>query len=211
MRYCFLLLWIWVIAGCSRPVFKERWIKEKAPEHFSVSFETSKGNFEAAFTREWSPLAVDRVYAQFKHGFYDDILFYRVRPNYVAQFGVDDSVKIKTWGTHKIPDEPVRKANERGAISFARSGKDTRGHDLYINLQNNSPRLDTIISNGVKGFPVIGVVTKGMEVVDSLYTGYGDGVFAKYNTLLHHKKSFLESYPKLDVLKKASVLKRKEE
>lgn len=210
MRYCFLLLWILIIAGCSRPVFKERWIKEKAPEYFSVSFETSKGNFEAAFTREWSPLAVDRVYAQFKHGFYDDILFYRVRPNYVAQFGVDDSVKIKTWGTHKIPDEPVRRANERGAISFARSGKDTRGHDLYINLQNNSPRLDTINSNGVKGFPVIGMVIKGMEVVDSLYAGYGDGVFGKYNTLLHNKKSFLESYPKLDVLKKASVLKRKE-
>jgi homoserine O-acetyltransferase len=194
--------------SCTRPVFKERWIKQKAPEHFSVAFETSKGNFEAEFTREWSPLAVDRVYAQFKHGFYNDILFYRVRPNYVAQFGVDDSVKAKLWSKYKVPDEPVLKTNERGVISFARSGKETRSHDLFINLQNNSPRLDTLMAAGVKGYPPMGIVTKGMEVVDSLYSGYGDTVFKKYDTLVHNKKAFLESFPKLDALKKAKLIKK---
>lgn len=206
MKYICYSLLAMALAGCHRVYFKEKWIKEKAPEHFSVVFETSKGHIEAAFTREWSPLAVDRVYAQFRHRFYNDILFYRVKPNYVAQFGVDDSVKIKTWDKYKLNDEPVRKANERGTISFARSGKDSRNHDLYINLHNNSPRLDTIGFNGVKGFPVIGMVTKGMEVADSLYSGYGDAVFEKYDILLHNKKAFLQSFPKLDTLKRAAIL-----
>jgi len=209
MRFCYVLLFLIAIIGCARPAFKEKWIKEKAPEHFSVLFKTSKGNFEAAFTREWSPLAVDRVYAQFKHGFYDSSLFYRVRPNYVAQFGVDDSVKLKAWSAFKLVDEPVKEANKRGVISYARSGKDTRNTTVFINLQNNSPRLDTLMAGGVKGYPPIGMVTKGMEVVDSLYNGYGDAVFAKYNTLLHDKKAFLETYPKLDGLWKAKILRKK--
>lgn len=208
MKYICYSLLAMALAGCHRVFFNEKWIKEKAPEHFSVVFETSKGNIEAGFTREWSPLAVDRVYSQFRHRVYDGILFYRVKPNYVAQFGVDDSVKIKAWDKYTLTDEPVRKANERGTISFARSGKNTRNHDLYINLQNNSPRLDTIGFNGVKGFPVIGMVTKGMEVADSLYSGYGDAVFGKYDTLLHNKKTFLKSFPKLDTLKRVVVKKR---
>jgi cyclophilin family peptidyl-prolyl cis-trans isomerase len=206
MKYLFILLSTILLISCHRAVFKENWIKEKAPEHFSVSFETSKGFFEAEFTREWSPLAVDRVFAQFKHGFYDNILFYRVKPNYVAQFGVDDSVKRKAWDPYKISDEPVKAVNDRGTISFARAGKDSRDHDLFINLQNNSPRLDTISFYSVKGFPVIGRVTKGMDVVDSLYAGYGDAVFTKYDTLLHDRNAFLKNYPKLDKLKKVRLI-----
>ncbi len=208
MKNLFLFLSAILLLSCNRAVFKERWINQKAPEHFSVLFETSRGNFEAEFTREWSPLAVDRVYAQFKHGFYDDILFYRVRSKYVAQFGADDSVKTKLWSKYKVPDEPVLKPNQRGVISFARSGKETRSHDLFINLQNNSPRLDTLMASGVKGYPPMGIVTRGMEVVDSLYSGYGDTVFKKFDTLVNNKKAFLEIFPKLDVLKKAKLIKK---
>ena len=147
-------------------------------------------------------MAIDRLFAQIKYGYYNQALFYRVRPGFVAQFGSDDSVKIKKWGTIKIPDEPVIKPNERGTVSFARNGIETRGNDLFINLKNNSPRLDTIHFWGVQGFPVIGVVTKGMNVVDSLYGGYSDKVFEKYDTLIHNKKAFLENFPKLDSVKR---------
>ncbi len=209
MRYVFYFLIVIGIAGCHRAVFKERWIKQKAPEHFSAGFETSKGYFEAEFTREWSPLAVDRLYAQVKHHYYDHTIFYRVRPNFVAQFGGDDSIKIKKWTKHKVPDEPVKRSNERTTISFARDVKDSRGNDLFINLRNNSPRLDTIAPAGVRGYPVLGAVTKNMQVVDSLYSGYGDKVFARYDTLLKNKQAFLDSFPKLDSIKKIFLIKRK--
>lgn len=207
MRKVSYLLLILAIISCHHPVFRSKWIKETAPEHFTVFFETSKGNFETEFIREWSPLAVDRLYAQIKHGYYNHTLFYRVSPNYVAQFGGDDSVKIKKWAKYIIPDEPVIRSNERGTIGFARGGKETRGNDIFINLRNNSPRLDTISPGGIKGYPVIGIVTKDMQVVDSLYSGYGDSVFAKYDTLLQNKMYFIESFPKLDSVKRIFFIK----
>ena len=202
------LLLVCLLMACQRPIFKESWLKETAPEKFSARFETSRGNFEAEFVREWSPLAADRLYSQIKHHAYDHTLFYRVRPNYVAQFGMDDSVKTKHWNKKKIPDEPVLKPNERGTISFARSGKDSRGSQVYINLQNNSPRLDTLMANGVKGYPVIGKLSSGMEVVDSLYNGYGDNVFKEYQTMLQNKWAFLQKFPRLDSIKKVYLLRK---
>lgn len=206
MKYAVLLI-LFFIVSCARPAFKDKWVKEKAPAHFIARFETSKGNFDAAFTREWSPLAVDRLYSQIRHRFYDHTLFYRVRPNFVAQFGADDSVKLKGWNRYKLADEPVIKPNIRAAISFARGGKETRGSDIFINIKSNSPRLDTINVSGVKGYPVMGMVTSNMTVVDSLYNGYGDTVFGKYDTLLSNKPVFLEFFPKVDSIKRIFLIR----
>ncbi len=207
MKRTFFLCCLLFSISCQRAVFKEKWVKEKAPEYFKVAIETSKGNMEVEFIRKWSPLAVDRVYAQIKHGFYNHTLFFRVRPNYVAQFGLDDSTAAKNWGAFALPDEPVLEPNIRGTISYARSGKNTRGNNLYINLNNNSPRLDTLKSNGVVGYPVLGKITQGMGLIDSLYSGYGDGVFEKYSLLFKNKKAFLELYPKLDSIQKIKIIK----
>ena len=205
MMKTFFLIGVMLITACHRPAFKEKWLQEKSPEQFATLFETSKGNFEVSFTREWSPLAVDRVYAQIKHGYYNRTLFYRVNPKY-AQFGADDSLRIQFWSKNKIPDEPALQPNERGTICFARGGKDSRDHNLFFNIVSNSPRLDTIFYNGVRGFPVIGKVTNGMPVIDSLYNGYDDSVFSKYNILLRDKKAFLEIYPRLDSIIRVSII-----
>lgn len=209
MRKYVPLLLVILFTDCVKPIYKEKWIKEKAPENFSAVFTTSRGSFSADFERSASPLAVDRLYAQFKHGYYDHCLFYRVHPKYVVQFGGDDTIKQHYWNRIPVPDEPVVKPNVRGAISFARSGKDSRDNDLFINLANNSPFLDTVVSNGVKGFPAFGKVTSGMDVVDSLYSGYGDVVFTMYDTLLHNKPVFLSRYPRLDSLIKVRIRKNK--
>lgn len=202
MKKVIYLFLVAALISCHRPVFKSKWIKEIAPEHFTAVFETSKGFFEIEANRQWSPLAVDRLFAQIKHGYYNHTLFYRVRLGFVAQFGGDDSLKINSWRKYKVPDEPVLKPNERGTVSFATDGKESRGNDLFINLKNNSPRLDTIVSAGIKGYPVVAIVTRHMNVVDSLYSGYGDKVFDRYDTLLNNKKEFLKYFPKLDSIKR---------
>lgn len=208
MRYLLFFSLCLLTIACQRPMFREKWLREKAPEHFSVLFETSHGNVEADFTRQWSPLAVDRLYVQIKHRYYDHTLFYRIRPNYVAQLGGDDSLKQAKWNLVKIPDEPVLQPNERGTISFARSGKESRGNDLFINLRNNAPRLDTLTVLGVRGYPVLGKVTSGMDVVDSLYAGYGDSVFTHYELLLRNKQAFLQQYPLLDAVKRVRLIRK---
>jgi peptidyl-prolyl cis-trans isomerase A (cyclophilin A) len=205
MKYFLILI---ILFSCNRPVFKERWLKEKAPAHFTARFETSQGNIDAEFTREWSPLAVDRFYTQIKHHVYDHTLFYRVVPKFVAQYGTDDSAKEQAWKKHRLIDEPVVQGNQRGTIAFARSGKDSRGVHMYINLRDNS-RLDTIRTGGVTGFPAFGKVINGMEVADTLYKGYADKVFAKYDSMFISKKIFLERFPKLDSIKRIYITGKK--
>ncbi len=196
------------ITGCSHKPFKSVWTKEKAPSEFTMRFETSKGDIEIKVTRAWSPLAADRFYQLVRHRYFNNTLFYRVVPDFVVQFGNTDTTITNRWNKYKIADEPVIKGNVKGALSFARSGKETRGTDLFINLKDN-PRLDTVRSSGVTGFPVFGMVTKGMETVEALYEGYGNKPLRVYDSLSANRTKYLEMFPKLDSIKRAYILKTK--
>lgn len=195
------------ILACAKPVFKSKWLKEQAPANFTVRFETTKGKFDVAITRDWSPLAADRFYQTVKHRYYNHTIFYRVVPNFVAQWGNNDTAVFKLWEPYKLPDEPVMQSNERGYMSYARSGKETRGSTLYINLRDNK-RLDTIVTNGVKGYPPFGKVIKGMEVVDALFSGYGGTTMGKLDTLQKYPELFFKQFPKLDRIYKAYIVRQ---
>lgn len=205
MRTIILLLII-LLCACSRPIFKTRWTKEQAPDKFVARFESAKGSFDVEMRRDLSPKAVDRVYQLVKHHYYDNGLFYRVVPKFVVQFGNSDSTKQQKWEKIKLPDEKVAYGNKAGTISFARSGKETRSTELFINLEDN-PRLDTISYSGVTGFPAIGDVIRGMDVVKSLYGEYGNRVFTRYELMYKNRAAFIDTFPKLDIITKAYLLK----
>ena len=187
------------------PKFKPEWTTEQAPETFIATFETTKGTFEIEVKRNLSPKAADRIYQLVKHGYYDNAIFYRVVPGFVAQFGDTDTLVMNQWRKVKIPDEPVIQGNVRGTVSFARSGKETRDLELFINL-NDNPVLDTLDFEGVKGFPTFGKVNKGMETVEKLYSGYGETTMSNENLYLN-PSGFLQTYPKLDKIIKAYLTK----
>jgi peptidyl-prolyl cis-trans isomerase A (cyclophilin A) len=195
-----------LLIGCTKTVYKSKWIHKTAPENFVTRFETSKGSFDVQIHREASPKGVDRFYQLVQHHFFDKTVFYRVVPNFVAQFGIIDSTKTALWKENKIPDEPVRESNLKGAISYARAGKESRHDHLFINLKNNQ-RLDTVMANGVKGYPPFGTVINGMEVVESLYSGYGNETMAKVDSLNYTQ--LLHAFPKLDLINKVYILKTK--
>ena len=191
-----------VLAACSTSSkLNTKWFNEKAPEFFSVVFETSKGEFTLKIERKNSPEAVDRFYQLVRHNYFDGNLFYRVNPGFVAQFGTNDSRVLNFWNTMKIKDEPVRQGNDKGTLSFARGGPNTRGTDLFINLSDNK-RLDTLLYNDVKGFPTFGVVTGGMNVLENLYSGYADTTMENLQLMYENKKAFLELFPELDSIQK---------
>lgn len=207
MKYIYLLIAIFTTIGCSKSIFHAAWTKQQSPSVFTARFETSKGNFDIQVTREWSPQAADRLYQLLTHHFYDNVLIYRVVPNFVVQFGNIDTMVTRKWEKFKVPDEPVIKSNLKGYVSFARSGKDTRGNDLFINLKDN-PKLDTVNYESVTGFPVLGSVVQGMDVVQSMYSGYADKTMDVYDSLSANRSKYQALFPKLDSIKKAYIIGR---
>ena len=210
-RYIFVFISIiFLTLACnSNKIFKDKWVKKQAPETFKARFETTKGNFEIEANRSWSPKGVDRLYQLIKSEFYTDIAIFRVVPDFVVQFGIhNDSVLNKSWESFKIPDEPVLEPNVEGAISFARGGEESRTTQIFINLKSNSPRLDTIFYNDVRGFPVIAKVTNGMDVVNAFYKDYGNEPATKQDSIQIKGNDYLrKNYPELDYINKAYILK----
>ena len=85
------------------------------------------------------------------------------------------------------------------------TGPDTRTTQLYINLSDNA-RLDS------DGFAPIGKVVSGMEVVDSLYAGYGEDAGGgmrggKQEKIFEGGSAYLDrEFPKLDKLIRATII-----
>lgn len=144
-------------------------LTETAPATYKVNFKTTKGDFVVQVTREWAPNGADRFFNLVKAGYYKDIAFFRVVQGFMAQFGIHGSPKLnEVWRNASIQDDPPKASNTRGKITFATRGPNTRTVQLFINFGDNA-RLDGM------GFSPFGEVVSGMEIVDALYNGYGEG------------------------------------
>jgi len=176
-----------------------------APETFRVRFETSQGAFVVQVVRDWAPRGADRFYHLVRSGFYDGTRFYRAVQDFMVQFGVHgDPAVTAAWLDATIDDDPVRTSNERGRISFAAAGPDTRTTELFINLRENA-RLDPL------GFAPFGEVVEGMDVVDRLHTGYGEvGFFGPGpvpDRIYMEGNEYLErDFPALDHIVRATLV-----
>ena len=174
-------------------------LKAKAPDVFQVKFATTKGGFVVQVTRAWAPLGADRFYNLVQHGFYNDACFFRIVSNFVVQFGLSgDPAVNKVWQNANIKDDPVTQSNRPGYLVFATAGPNTRTTQLFINLGNNAG-LDG------QGFAPFGVVTSGMDVVQKLYSGYGER--PDQHAITTQGKAYIEkNFPNIDSIKTATVI-----
>ena len=176
----------------------------QAPDSFRARFSTTKGDFVIAVQRAWAPLGADRFYNLARSGYYDGVRFFRVLPGFMAQFGIHgDTAVTAAWRERRIQDDPVRRTNIRGLASFATAGPGTRTTQIFINYGNND-RLDAM------GFAPFGQVVEGMEVVDQLYGGYGEGAPAgrgpdQFRLNVEGEKYLARQFPKLDKINKVTV------
>jgi len=189
--------------GTSDPLWKPSFanMARPAPDSFDVEMVTSAGTVDFRFYRKWAPLGVDRAFYLFKHNFYEGTRFYRVIDGFVAQFGGSgDGGLDSLWRDLSINDEPVIAPNKKGTIAFARSGARTRSMIMYVNLENNF-RLDSLESSQVVGYPPIGKVISGMDVISSLYSDYGAAPMRTDLT----SKTLAEEYSRLDSIASTAV------
>ena len=177
----------------------------RAPAIVTADVETSRGMITLELIRDWAPAGVDRFYNLARAGYFDDSRFFRVLTGFVAQFGIAGNPTIANlWSRRHIPADSVREHNLRGAITYAQFKPTDRTTNLFINLRDN-PDLDAL------GFAPIGRVVQGMEVVDSLYAGYGEFPAAAApvgnpKRLYGESNRYLdEVYPKLDRIVKIII------
>jgi peptidyl-prolyl cis-trans isomerase A (cyclophilin A) len=185
-------------------------LKETAPAKYNAKFDTSAGIFVVEVTRAWAPNGADRFYNLVKNGYYDNARFFRVIEGFMVQFGINGDPAVNAvWQGARIPRDPVKESNLSGYLTFAMAGgptgPDTRTTQVFINFGDNSRSLDG------QGFAPFGKVAgSGMDVVNKIYSGYGEGAPTGKGpeqglTQSQGNAYLMKSFPKLDYIKKATI------
>lgn len=210
-RLALFALGLSLVGACQRPAPltapTPAGLDAVGPDSFTVRFTTTRGPFYLKVHRDWSPRGADRIFWLVNHRYYDGVRFFRVVPNFVVQFGMNGDTAVNAaWKDRRFPDDSVTRGNVRGTLSFATGGANTRTTQLFINLKDNQ-RLDPM------GFSVVAQVIAGMEVVDSLYKGYGDGPprgkGPSQETIARQGEQYLaRDFPELDKIISARVVQR---
>jgi peptidyl-prolyl cis-trans isomerase A (cyclophilin A) len=188
-----------------RSLLRPALLTAKAPATYQVKFTTTKGDFTISVTRAWAPLGADRFYNLARHHFYDNTSFFRALKGFVVQWGISGYPPVTAaWEHAPIKDDPVVQSNLKGYITYAMGGPNTRTTQVFINLVDNQ-RLDGM------GFSAFGQVTEGMDVVESFYTGYGegapDGHGPEQDKIEKLGKSYLDkNFDKLDSIKTTTLI-----
>ncbi len=136
----------------------------------SATIATELGDIEIELYDESAPKAAANFISLARKGFYDDVVFHRVIPGFVAQggdgqYGKKSSLERGRVGTggpgYKFEDEPVSGDYVRGSLAMANAGPNTNGSQFFIIHADLTGKLP-------KSYTLFGLVTKGMDVVDKI-------------------------------------------
>ena len=191
------------------PERRKQFGTERAVDHAVIAGErhrhdAGEGDAAVRALERLAPRGADRFYELVTAHYFDDNRFFRVYAGQWAQFGINGDPKLSPgWRNARIPDDAVKQSNKRGNITFATSGPNSRTTQVFINFKDNAG-LDG------QGFSPFGQVISGMDVVDKLYSGYGEGapngrgpeqmrVQSEGNAYL------MKDFPQLDYIKKATI------
>ncbi|MDQ1558627.1 MAG: hypothetical protein QOD32_1687 [Pyrinomonadaceae bacterium] len=123
---------------------------------------TDKGVFKLELLPDDAPLTVDNFVELARRGYFNNIAFHRVVPNFVIQGG-DPRGDGNGGPGYQIRCEINATPYARGAVGMALSGKDTGGSQWFI-THSPQPHLDG-------GYTVFARVVEGMETVDRITRG----------------------------------------
>lgn len=141
-------------------------------EATTVTLTTNKGEITFELFRDKAPVTTLNFLTLASQGFYNDIVFHRVIPDFMAQVGdplTKDPNQEPMWGTggpgYAIADEfdPSLKHDSAGVVSMANSGPNTGGSQFFITYEA-TPWLDG-------KHAVFGKVSSGMDVLENITVG----------------------------------------
>ena len=166
-----------------------------------MRLDTTKGPVVIEVTRAWATNGADRFYNLVKNGFYDDVRFFRVVPNFMVQFGMNGNPAVtKAWQAAKMNDDPVKQSNKVGYVTFAKTSlPNSRGTQVFINYKDNS-----FLDN--QGFAPFGQVVSGMDIVNKINSEYKED--PDQGEITMSGNAYLtKSFPRMDHIKSATISK----
>ena len=140
----------------------------KDPEN-SIKIELKSGDVYIELLPDVAPGHVDRIKELAREGFYDGVPFHRVIDGFMAQTG-DGQFGNGTGGSSK-PDlkaEFNSTPHLRGTVSMARTAVPDSANSQFFICFSPTPHLDG-------QYTVFGQVVEGMELVDGIKKGSGQG------------------------------------
>ena len=131
-----------------------------ATKQYVATLRTDKGDIVIELNAAKAPVTVNNFVNLAQRGFYNDTMFHRVLPDFMAQGG-DPTGSGSGGPGYTIADEFTDLSHEVGVISMANTGRPNSGGSQFFITYVPTPHLDG-------KHTVFGKVTKGMDVVQSL-------------------------------------------
>ena len=131
-----------------------------------VEFITDKGNMVAELYEKETPNTVNNFVKLIKKGFYNDLTYHRVIPQFMVQGGCPNGTGTGGPG-YAIDCETNSEGqyHDRGVLSMAHAGKNTGGSQFFISHnRHNTQHLD-------RNHTCFGKVVKGLDVIDQITQG----------------------------------------
>ncbi|WP_370869892.1 peptidylprolyl isomerase [Methylobacter sp.] len=135
-----------------------------------VKLTTSLGEIIIQLNPEKAPISSANFLTYVNEGFYNNTIFHRVIPGFMAQGGGFD-----TDFNQKAVHDPIKNeadnglTNKRGSIAMARTNvPDSATAQFFINYKDNASLNHTSPTPSGWGYAVFGEVIEGMDVVDAM-------------------------------------------
>src|SRR2546421_12581048 len=130
---------------------------------YKVTITTDRGDIVMELDPALAPQTVNNFVSLARDGYYDNLPFHRVVPEFVIQGGCPEGTGRGGPG-YKFADEPVKGEYTVGAVAMANAGPNTNGSQFFICIDDCRRKLD-------KAYNLFGYVIDGLDVAQSIEQG----------------------------------------
>ena len=130
---------------------------------YTVTFETSCGDFAVTLDPARSPNAASSFYSLAQQGFYDRTIFHRIVLDFLIQGGDPTQSGTDGPGYTTLDEPPPDTTYHQGTVAMAKSGADpagTAGSQFFV--------VVTTDAGYAPDYAVVGTVSDGLDVVEEI-------------------------------------------
>src|SRR5688572_29584818 len=130
---------------------------------YKETITTDRGDIVMELDPALAPQTVNNFVHLARDGYYDNLTFHRVVPEFVIQGGCPEGSGRGGPG-YKFADEPVKGEYTLGAVAMANAGPNTNGSQFFVCIDDCTRKLS-------KDYNLFGYVVEGIDVAQATQVG----------------------------------------